>query len=64
MLFRSGKPIPAGTGMKKYRDVKLDTDMDLNDELMFEDDDLEIDLQELDDVPETDEMEAEETVEV
>ena len=59
-----GKPIPAGTGMKKYRDVKLDTDMDLDDELMFEDDDLEIDLQEMEDVPEVEEAEAEETVEV
>ena len=61
-----GKPIPAGTGMKKYRDVKLDTDMDLNDELMFEDDEFELDLQELDDTPETEEngAEAEDPVEV
>ena len=28
-----GKHIPAGTGMRKYRNVKLDTDMDMNDEL-------------------------------
>ena len=27
-----GKPIPAGTGMRKYRDVKLDTELELDDE--------------------------------
>ena len=30
-----GKPIPAGTGMKRYRNVKLDTDMEETDELEF-----------------------------
>ena len=36
-----GKPIPAGTGMKRYRKVKLDTDMMESDEIMLsEDDDL------------------------
>ena len=30
-----GKLIPAGTGMKRYRNVKLDTDMEENDELEF-----------------------------
>ena len=38
-----GKHIPAGTGMKKYRDVKLNTDIKMEDELDFEDD---IDLDE------------------
>ena len=31
-----GKPIPAGTGMRKYRDVKLDTELDMDDELSFD----------------------------
>ena len=34
-----GKPIPAGTGMKRYRTVKLDTDMNESDEIMLSDDD-------------------------
>ena len=38
-----GKHIPAGTGMKKYRDVKLNTDIKMEDELDLEDD---IDLDE------------------
>ena len=33
-----GKHIPAGTGMKKYRDVKLNTDIKMEDELDLEDD--------------------------
>ena len=36
-----GKLIPAGTGMKRYRSVKLDTDvqeLDFNDEIDFSDD--------------------------
>jgi len=37
-----GKLIPAGTGMKRYRSVKLDTEMDeIN---FFDDDDDEIDF--------------------
>ena len=36
-----GKLIPAGTGMKRYRSVKLDTEMD---EINFFDDDDEIDF--------------------
>ena len=36
-----GKPIPAGTGMKRYRNVKLDTDAEISDEILLsEDDDL------------------------
>ena len=31
-----GKHIPAGTGMKKYRDVKLNTDIHMEDELEFD----------------------------
>ena len=32
-----GKLIPAGTGMRKYRDVKLDTDQEEEEELTLED---------------------------
>lgn len=38
-----GKLIPAGTGMKRYQNVKLDTDMDEEAELDFDED---IDLDE------------------
>ncbi len=52
-----GKLIPAGTGMKRYRDTKLSTDVDLNDELVVsEDDDViaeeVLDIDEGDDNPE------------
>ena len=33
-----GKHIPARTGMRKYRDIKLNTEMEMEDELDFEDD--------------------------
>ncbi len=33
-----GKLIPAGTGMKRYRSVKLDSDISMEDEIVFEDD--------------------------
>lgn len=33
-----GQLIPAGTGMKRYRNVKLDTDINETDELMFTED--------------------------
>ena len=33
-----GKHIPAGTGMRKYRDIKLNAEMEMEDELDFEDD--------------------------
>lgn len=39
-----GKHIPAGTGMKKYRDVALNTDIHMEQELDL-DDDLELDLE-------------------
>ncbi|MEE1007537.1 MAG: DNA-directed RNA polymerase subunit beta' [Agathobacter sp.] len=32
-----GKLIPAGTGMKRYRNIKLDSDIDMQEELSFED---------------------------
>ena len=31
-----GKHIPAGTGMKKYRDVRLDTDMIPTEDIVFD----------------------------
>ena len=34
-----GKLIPAGTGMKRYRSVKLNTDAEPQDEIALEDDD-------------------------
>ena len=33
-----GKHIPAGTGMRKYRDVKLSTELEMNDEITLDDD--------------------------
>ena len=30
-----GKLIPAGTGMKKYRNVKLDTELTMEEEIML-----------------------------
>ena len=33
-----GKPIPAGTGMRKYRDVKLSTELEMNNEITLDDD--------------------------
>lgn len=38
-----GKLIPAGTGMKRYRSVKLDTEINTDDEIILEDDFLELD---------------------
>ena len=32
-----GKLIPAGTGMKRYRNIKLDSDVNQNDDIMFDD---------------------------
>ena len=42
-----GKLIPAGTGMRKYRDVKLDTGlgMDMDDEISFDDFDMDDDTE-------------------
>jgi len=33
-----GKLIPAGTGMKRYRDIKLDSDLNTDEEISFDDD--------------------------
>ena len=46
-----GKLIPAGTGMKRYRSVKLDTDM--NEEVLLEDDEILLnDMDEMEEAPE------------
>ena len=50
-----GKLIPAGTGMKRYRNVKLDTDITMEDEILFSDEDEVI-------LPEEQMMEAEEVL--
>ena len=42
-----GKLIPAGTGMKRYRSVKLDTELDMDDEILFDDEDEEEDIQDM-----------------
>ena len=34
-----GKLIPAGTGMKRYRSVKLNSDVSMDDEIVFEEED-------------------------
>ena len=44
-----GKHIPAGTGMRKYRDIKLNTEMEMEDELDF-DDDFDFDFDDADDM--------------
>ena len=38
-----GKHIPAGTGMKKYRDVKLSTELEQEEDISFEE---EVELEE------------------
>ncbi len=38
-----GKLIPAGTGMKRYRDIKLDSDLNEEEEISFDDDDFLMD---------------------
>ena len=35
--FQETTKIPAGTGMKRYRNIKLDSDIDENEEIMFDD---------------------------
>ncbi|MDO4327855.1 MAG: DNA-directed RNA polymerase subunit beta' [Lachnospiraceae bacterium] len=50
-----GKLIPAGTGMKRYRNVKLNTDIEPEDEISFDEED-EDDLPILPSEPEDDEM--------
>ena len=55
-----GKLIPAGTGMKRYRSVKLNTDVSMQDEIELSEDDDELMLSEGDDMPE----EAEEVLDL
>ena len=59
-----GKLIPAGTGMKRYRNVNLDSDMKLSSTISL-DDDMEFveDLEEAVDMVETEAVETEEVVE-
>ena len=54
-----GKLIPAGTGMKRYRDIKLSTDMVNLDEIYFDEDMMDFNYQ-----PEEEEAQEAETVEV
>ena len=53
-----GKLIPAGTGMKRYRNIKLDSDINEDDELMFDDFDDFDDYE--DEIPRDEENEIEE----
>jgi DNA-directed RNA polymerase subunit beta' len=53
-----GKLIPAGTGMKRYRNIKLDSDINEDDELMFDDFDDFDDYE--DEIPMNEENEIEE----
>ncbi|WP_294143600.1 DNA-directed RNA polymerase subunit beta' [uncultured Clostridium sp.] len=39
-----GKLIPAGTGMKRYRSIKLNTDVEEEDEIMLADDEIDLDI--------------------
>ncbi|MGN0371881.1 MAG: DNA-directed RNA polymerase subunit beta' [Enterocloster sp.] len=58
-----GKPIPAGTGMKRYRNVKLDTDEVESDEIMLsDDDDILLSSDEVDDIQLTEDNVAEEVL--
>ena len=59
-----GKLIPAGTGMKRYRSVKLDSELDMDDEILFDDEEEEEDIQDM--APMEEEMmeEAEEVLDM
>ena len=67
-----GKLIPAGTGMKRYRDTRLSTDenllsrLSMDDEINFDDeleDDIElVDVDEIDDFDDTEEFDEEEDI--
>ncbi len=60
-----GKLIPAGTGLKRYRSIRLDSDMAVNDEIMFDDMDMddEIDFaEETSEIPEEAASTAEDSV--
>ena len=58
-----GKLIPAGTGMKRYRNIRLDSDINEDDELSFDDLDF-MDEEEETVTPETEESDLIPTVEV
>ncbi|MEY8339152.1 DNA-directed RNA polymerase subunit beta' [Lachnospiraceae bacterium 62-35] len=54
-----GKLIPAGTGMKRYRNVKLDTDMEMDDDIILsdeEEDELNLEAEEVLDIEEESEV--------
>ena len=52
-----GKHIPAGTGMRKYRDIKLDSDKELEDDLILEEEE-----EVLEELQEDDEMDVDELI--
>ncbi|MCI5620271.1 MAG: DNA-directed RNA polymerase subunit beta' [Lachnospiraceae bacterium] len=58
-----GKLIPAGTGMKRYRNIKLNTDVDQNAEISFDDFEDFDDMDALDEMPEAEDTENIETEE-
>ena len=49
-----GKLIPAGTGMKRYHDIRLSTDVDEMDDIFFEEEMMDFSY-----VPEEEELEEE-----
>ena len=59
-----GKHIPAGTGMKKYRDVSLNTDIkEEDDEIDFDEDELTDDIDDLENMDDMDDLDAEDDAE-
>jgi DNA-directed RNA polymerase subunit beta' len=59
-----GKHIPAGTGMKKYRDVSLNTDnKEEDDEIDFDEDELTDDIDDLENMDDMDDLDAEDDAE-
>ncbi len=61
-----GKHIPAGTGMRKYRDIRLDSELLMDDEIIFNEEEAEEELPqetEADMEPQETEEEAEEVIE-
>ncbi len=60
-----GKHIPAGTGMRKYRDIRLDSELLMDDEIIFNEEEAEEELPqetEADMKPQETEEEAEEVI--
>ncbi|MGN0369592.1 MAG: DNA-directed RNA polymerase subunit beta' [Butyrivibrio sp.] len=58
-----GKLIPAGTGMKRYRSVMLDSDVEMDEEILFEEDPETADTAAVQE-PASDEIKADETEQV